>query len=283
MRSFGDIPPLRQRLARRLQEIRKNAGLRSEALAAQIGHSQSTVSRIENAGQVPSASIVEQWCTAVGVNAEIQSELLGLVESVALEVAQWKNVTRKGISHLQQDWGQLESTAAKISQYNPLLIPGLLQTADVAQVVLESLDLSRSDVRKAVNSRLKRQEILLDQSKEIQFVMAEAALRWRLGPNKMMIGQLEHVANVLALPHVKVGIIPADKELVPWPSHGFAIYEKRGGEASIAHVETLTASITITRQEDLNTYGATFTRLRNAAVFDKEAASTLRKIIGDLG
>jgi hypothetical protein len=58
-----------------------------------------------------------------------------------------------------------------------------------------------------VAARLARQKIL-DTDREFHFVLTEGTLRWHVGSPRVMVGQVEHLAELLGLPNVRLGIVP---------------------------------------------------------------------------
>jgi Domain of unknown function (DUF5753) len=70
--------------------------------------------------------------------------------------------------------------------FQPSLVPGLLQTAEYAQLRLSQwAELNRAGgVKEAVAARMARQEALYDPTKSFSFVLTEGALRARLCPRK---------------------------------------------------------------------------------------------------
>ncbi len=160
------------------------------------------------------------------------------------------------------------ATARIIRNYQPVVVPGLLHTPGYARRVFEILDTpGQHDVAAFIAARMDRQAILHNESRRFEFLIAEAALRWRLGPPDVMLAQLDRIGLVATLPNVAVGLIPQIAEVTGWPDTGFIIYEDREEQDPIVHTETLTAGLTISDSEDVERYRRTFDRLRESAVF----------------
>ena len=76
----------------------------------------------------------------------------------------------------------------------------------------------------ALAVRIDRQRILQEPQRTFEFILTEAALRWRAGPD--LIGaQLEHVASVNKAPNVSIGVIPVDAQMHAMIRCAFIIYE----------------------------------------------------------
>lgn len=273
----SEIPPQRRRLSEALRRLRTAAGLTGHQLAEQAGMSQSTVSRVELGQSVLTISEVEAWARAAGASVVQRRELRELAEAVATETTAWRKAIRRGLPRLQREVRELEASAGTIRNYQPVLIPGLLQTAEYARrLVTAGYPSGRPDITAAIAARMERQGILYDERKRLELVIAEAALRSRLGPPQVMLAQLDRIATVGTLHNVFIGVIPQTAELVPWHAHGFVIFDDRGDQDAVVEVETLTAGITITDPDDVEAYRRAFAVLREAAVFGEELEPLLR-------
>lgn len=276
------VPPQLRRLGLELRGLRRDAGLTGQQLADRVGLSQSTVSRIELGQAVPSVSDVDQWAAATGAPDEHRAELLALAEAVAVATIAWRRVVRRGLPELQQDVRELETTAGIVLNFQPTVVPGLLQTAEYARrLITLGYPEGRQDIAAAIAARMDRQAILYDQGKRLEFLIAEVALRWRMGPPAMMRAQLDRIANMMTLPHLTVGIIPQTAEVTAWHIHGFAILDARE-DGPVIRVETLTTGLSITDPSDVDRYRQAFHLLREAAVFDDHAQALLRTLIVDV-
>lgn len=283
MTTFGEAPPQRQRLAKTLRSLRLEAGLTTTQLAERVGMSQSKVSRVELGQSAPQVADVDAWARAVGADAAARARLLALAEAVATEATVWRQAVRAGLPRLQLDVRDLEASAATISNYQPVLVPGLLQTPEYARrVVAANFPGGRDDLAAAIGARMERQAVLYDDNKRLTFVLAEAALRWRFGPRAVLLEQLDRIASVAALPSVTVAIIPQAATVEVWHSHGFNLFDDRGDEPPLAHIETLTAGLTVTDPDDVEEYRAAFGRLRAAAVTGESGRAVLRGVTADL-
>lgn len=279
----SQVPQQLRRLGLALRGLRLDAGLTGHQLAEQAGLSQSTISRIELGQAVPSLPDVDAWARTTRASPEQHAELRKLTEAVAVETISWRKAARRGLPGLQQDVRELETTASTILNFQPTIVPGLLQTADYARRLVQSgYPGGRPDIAAAITARLERQAILYDETKHLEFVIAETALRWRLGPPQMMLAQLDRIASVATLPNLAIGIIPQAAEVTAWHVHGFALLDDRSGGSPVVRVETLTTGLSISEPVAVERYREAFGRLREAAVFDEQAESLIRALAGEL-
>ena len=282
MHPFGELSARRQELGAALRRLRKNAGLSGEDIAVALKISQSRVSRMELGQQIAAPAVVDSWARATGASDAERETLLGVAEAAATETVSWRRAMARGLVRLQEDSLELEASAATILNFQTAGVPGLLQVPEYARRVFAAgHPAGQPDIAAAVAARMNRQAILYDDAKHLEFVLTEAAVRWRLGPQSLLRAQVDRIITVSALENVTIGIIPQDTEAGVWHDHGFNILDDRGDNSDpVVHVETLTNGLTITDPADVAAYKDAFARLRGLAVTGAEAQALLRHIAG---
>lgn len=269
------------RLAAELTQLREAAGLTTRQLADRLGVSQGKVTKIENARTVPSVEDVRAWVEATGAPADRAARLVELVERAHTEAIMLRAARRAGLPDLQRQVAASEQAATAIHVYTPTIIPGLLQTPDYARLLVTSVHQDRPDVAEAISQRMQRQAILYEEGRRFEFVIGEAALRWRYGAAAVQLGQLDRLRTAALLPGVQVGVLSFDREVPAWHSHGFTLFEADDGDPYV-HVETLTASLNVTEPADVEAYRQALARLRELAVQGEEAQALLVQVMEEL-
>lgn len=206
--------------------------------------------------------------------------LLAAAEAAAADLVSWRRTMARGLARLQEDSRELEAGATAILNFQTAGVPGLLQVPEYARRVFAmEHQASQADIAAAVAGRMNRQAILYEGSRHLEFVMTEAAARWRLGPLGLMQAQVEKIIDVSRLENVTIGIIPQGTEADVWHDHGFNILERQAeGDETVVHVETLTRGLTITDPADVAIYKDAFARLRKLAITGQDAQTLLRQI-----
>ena len=249
-------------------------------MAATLGISQSRVSRIELGQQIATPAVVDRWARTAEASDTERETLLGLAEAAAAEMVPWRRAMARGLVKLQEDSLALEASAATILNFQIAFVPGLLQVPEYARRIFaaEHGD-GHPDIAATVATRMNRQAVLYDGSKHLEFVMAEAAVRWHLGPQGLMRAQIEKIIDVSTLENVTIGIIPQSAEGNVWHDHGFNVLDDRSDNAGpVVHVETLTRGLTIEDPDDVAAYKKTFVQLQQLAITGDEARAILRRI-----
>lgn len=273
----------RRRLAAELRILRDMSGVSGRDLARRIGISQSKVSRLEAGTAQPSATEVTAWTRAVGAAGETARLLDMLAEVARDEVETWQ-AAMEGRPQVQDDIREREAEASRTRSFQPAVVPGLLQTPAYAQRVFSMLKsyVPQTSVAAAVAARLDRQLALYEDGRRFEFLLTEAALRWRPGPPRMMIAQFDRVATVSTLDNVSIGLIPFSVEADTFYSHGFALYDDGDPADTVALVEVDHAGFTVSAPDDVALYESRWSALRKSAVFGNEARDLLDVLAAEM-
>jgi hypothetical protein len=173
---------------------------------------------------------------------------------------------------------ELEATARTLRNFQPGIIPGLLQTAPYALSIL-SMARRGDDIADAVSARLSRQLILHETGRSFEFLLTESALRYRPGPRSLRTAQLDHLAAVATLESISFGVIPADAEMHAITRCGFVIYEDRIDDLSpFVIAETPHASVYANHPADVQVYRDQFAAFRESAIYGDDALKIVRHI-----
>jgi len=110
-----------------------------------------------------------------------------------------------------QEWALLEREASRLRWFEPLVVPGLLQTEDYARAIFRTrFGITGEEIDEAVGARMKRQEILTrDQPPGLWIVLDEWVLRRPVGGRHVMFEQVSRLAETARQPHVVIEVIPA--------------------------------------------------------------------------
>lgn len=282
MQSRGPRTP-RQQLGAELRRLRALAGVSGRQLAQRTGLSQSKVSRIERGDAIASVPELTQWLECSAATDRLQ-ELTAATEAALNEADSWNDFQRSTtFEEMQKQVQQRETKAYTQHSFLPTLVPGLLQTAEYARLVFTTADLTgKQDQAAAVQRRLDRQQILYDPSHTFEFILTEAALRWRPGPPDVLIAQLDRIASLATLTNVTVGVIPMNAETRAIPWHGFTLNEDVEEGEPFVQVETIHAYLTVARPDDVELYRQQFAVLRESALTGDQSSAFLAALRAEL-
>ncbi|MEV4844182.1 helix-turn-helix transcriptional regulator [Micromonospora matsumotoense] len=189
-----------------LRELREARGLPQRRVAIRLGWQPSKLSRIENGIQGVSAADVASLLVIYGVTGDGRKRLLGMAERSA-EVGWWEAIG--GLSEESRTLIRLEAEATGIVNWQPILVPGLLQTADYAQAVMVGCGVPADEAQGRVAARLGRQAILTRPAPPMLHVLLdEMVLRRPLGGPRVMARQLRHLMEAADRPTVTLRVVP---------------------------------------------------------------------------
>ncbi|MBT8228530.1 MAG: helix-turn-helix domain-containing protein [Dactylosporangium sp.] len=261
----------REFLGLRLRDLRLNAQLTGRALAASAGWHFTKISKIEHGVVNASESDLQIWCELCRANDQLP-DLLATARSIDTMFLEWRRQLRSGLRRRQEESIQFEAETTMFRVFEPLLIPGLIQTADYATSILTTFAQFHGlrDVEGGVASRLERQRILYSGDHKFHVVMCQAALTLGIVETEVLAGQLDRLLALCGLPRIHLGIIPARARHQYLPVHGFWILDTRE-----VRLETVTAEIKLTQPKEIAAFAKAFGLLANSAVYGREARTII--------
>jgi len=277
--SVSNVHEARIALGHRLRELRNAANLSGRQLAELLSWPASKISKLENGRQTPSDDDIRAWTRATGGEAETEA-LLASLHTLEVQHAEWRRILHAGIRPRQNELADLDQQTKLFRVFESTVIPGLLQTAEYARIrFAEGIRVFNltNDINQAVQGRVQRQEILYRQDKRFHFVLTEAALRMRLCPPEVMLGQLDRLVSLSALPSVRLGIIGFRTQYATSPWHGFWMYD-----ADRVLVETYSAALTLAQPPEIELYARVFDELAAVASYGRAARGIIHAVIDDL-
>jgi transcriptional regulator with XRE-family HTH domain len=189
-------------LGAKLRQARLEAGFRSQdALAARLGFDRTVITKTETGDRPPSDDVLTAWCQACGLAGIPPGWVVTLARRGGGPVPSWF-----------EGYLQAEAEALTLRIWQPIIVPGLLQTAEYARAlfVAGQSDTSGETIGALVAARLERQAILeRPDPPDALVVVDEIVLHRLIGSPQVMQDQLAHVAELSVRPCVCVQVVPA--------------------------------------------------------------------------
>jgi transcriptional regulator with XRE-family HTH domain len=214
-----------------LRYYRERAGLSQTDLAALVNISHDVISKIETGDRPPAKDFPER------LDAVPELDTRGGLTRI------WGNL-RKGLRHQAvpgwfQPWTHFEAQAATLRSYEPLLVPGLLQTEDYARAILAASPGGKhDDLDDQVAARIARKAVFARaDAPQLWSVVDEGVLHRSIGGTKVMHDQLEHLAGVAENPQTTIQVIPASTGAHAGLLGGFVIADL-DSSPSMVYLET---------------------------------------------
>lgn len=274
----------RKRLIIELRRLREEAGLTCEEVGARLECSGTRISRIETGKIGARPGDVRELLEVYGVTGTDADALVQLA----------REARRKGWWHtygnLLPTWFEayvgLESEAIRFRDFQPLVIPGLLQTADYARAVLRAAPTAGSteEIDRQVALRLERQSILdRDTPPDMWIVVGEGALRTQVGDKKLMQAQLHHIAEIAERPNVTLQVLSFINAAHVHPISPFKILEfAERDDPTVVYLEHLTGCLFVEDDVEVRRYRVIFDHLRAEALGTGQSIDLIARLSDEL-
>ncbi|MGH8887304.1 MAG: helix-turn-helix domain-containing protein [Egibacteraceae bacterium] len=271
----------RGRLAALLRRLREATGLRQGDFGARIGMNQSKVSRIELGKQIPSRDETDAWADAADAADAAREQIADRLAAALTEASSHADDLAGGFTAKQARLALSEQSVSVVRSY-ALNVPGLLQTAEYARrLIAMQAPLHGGmfgDLAAAVAAWMDRQQALYTGKGRYDFLIPEAALRWRPGADAavMLAAQLHHIATLSTLPRVHVAVLPWDADASVCVPHDFTILGDPGVDDDVeVAIYTTTRALRVRDPDEVATYLDVWNRLAADAIGDDQARAFL--------
>lgn len=265
----GDTPGVWSAYGRLLQHLRKQAGLSQQKLGDAIGYSLEQVASVEQGRRPAKAAFTIAADRALGARG-------------ALEVLQ-DDVERAKLPRFFRNFALLESEALSRFSYDPLLVPGLLQTEGYARAVFDGHcpPLSEETIDQHTEARLSRQKLLTCvPMAELSFIISEEALRNPLGGVEVMRGQWRRLLEVGEQRNVEVQVMPAGPGFHTGLNGPFVVLETKE-HRHIGYVESQEVGCVVRDPAEVSAFGLRYGKLRSQALNVVESARLIGRLLGE--
>jgi len=271
---------IRKILGMQLRSLRESRGLSAEQAAARIRGSTSKINRIELGKSALKEIDISDLLHAYGVDAKEREQLLSLAEQANLP-GWWHNY-----SDILPPWFEsyigLEESARQLRVYEPMFVPGLLQTPPYAAAVLALGDFSAGDSERHVMLRKERQRRFIDGFLRQWVVVDETALRRPVGSTEVLRDQLRYLLSLCSRSNLTIQVTPqgAGGHAAP---NAFTILRFEEQEMpDVVYVEQLTSALYLDKRPDVDRYMLAWDRLAMMSRRPEDTQGLLMSIINHL-
>ncbi|MFY1687209.1 helix-turn-helix domain-containing protein [Plantactinospora sp. WMMB782] len=199
----------RRRLRVALRDFRQSLKLTQKQVALALDWSPSKLLRIETGESSISVSDLTALLAHYGVTDP--DRVQSLVDTAKVAKRQTWASYRDIMSPALLTYLGYESSASLIRQFQPLVIPGLLQTEEYARAIIRAHSpkaRSEADIERLVQARMERQELLTrEDPPELFCIMDEAVVRRAVGKGGVMARQLERLKQLGEHPNINIQIV----------------------------------------------------------------------------
>jgi transcriptional regulator with XRE-family HTH domain len=271
---------IRKILGMQLRRLRESRGLTAEQAAARIRGSVSKINRIELGRSAVKEIDVSDLLEAYGVDATEREQLLTLAEQANLPG--WWHSYNDILPAWFQAYIGFEESASRLRVYEPMFVPGLLQTPQYASAVLSLGDFSAAETERHVMVRKERQRRFIDGRLRLWVVVDETALRRPVGSLDVLRDQLKYLVSLSTRQNLTIQITPqgAGGHAAP---NAFTILRFEEPEMpDTVYVEQLTSALYLDKRLDVDSYMLAMDRLSMMSSKPEETRGILNALIDQM-
>ncbi|GAB3905206.1 helix-turn-helix domain-containing protein [Microbispora bryophytorum] len=262
-----------RRLGRELRRLREASGLTPEAAAKQLGWSRPKVNRIENARTSASVTDVTDACDLYGADSATKAGLIQLCRD-ASQRGWWTAYS----DVFAGSYVVLEAETTAIRTWEPLLIPGLLQTEEYAHELIGPVRPAPDDVelKRRVDARMARKITLLGSSApSLHALIDEGALRRPVASAGVMRRQLDSLIDVADRPNVTIQVVPLTAGLHVGLDGAFSVLSFAEGDPDVGYTGCPGGDVYVEAIDQVRGLTLTFEHLAEMALPPDESAALI--------
>jgi Domain of unknown function (DUF5753)/Helix-turn-helix domain len=252
-----------------------------EAVSRHFEWHAAKVTRIETARVAVSPRDVKDMLTLYGVRDDEYREALVALARASRERTWWTNyrdLMRPG------NFVGLEAAASVMRAWEPIIVPGLLQTEAYMRALIRTGRPADPPERvdRWVTLRRTRQARLTSGNRlELHAIVDEAVLRRTIGGREVMAEQLKHLIDQAQLPNVTFQVLPLDAGEHPFLGGSAALLEFRETtHLDVVYLEGLAGDYYEEQPSEVARYRESFTLLSSKALDEDRSMRMIESLLG---
>ncbi|MEV6981632.1 DUF5753 domain-containing protein [Sphaerisporangium sp. NPDC051017] len=266
-------PTVRQRrLGRELRRLREASDLAADAAASQLGWSRPKLNRIENARTMPSTVDVANACDLYGADSATKAGLVQLC----------RDASRRGWWTAYSDifsgsYVVLEAEATAIHTWEPLLVPGLLQTEDYTRELFRvGSELGDSELARHVDARMARKIAMLGRNAPLlHAIIDEYVLRRPIGSPDVMAHQVDELIQAADRPNVTLQVLPLAAGTHAGLDGAFSVLSFGDEDPDVGYTGSPAGDVYVEAADQVRGLKLTFERIADKALPPAESAALI--------
>lgn len=268
-----------RRLASELKRARKAAGLSQDDVTAQTRLSPATLYRIEKPEGRPQTRTLLTLLDLYKVSEDVRTRITALHKEA--DTQGWLRPHHDALRDEYNAYIQFEGEAKRVRNWEPLFIPGLLQTEPYAHAVIRGVlpSATEKDVEQRVKARMERQEVLTKPDPlELTVIVDEAALHRQVGGPQIMADQLQRLEETAELPHVTLHVVPYEAGAHPGMPGSFAVLSfPDPDDSEIVYIDSMANDSFLESPADIDRYSDIFDHLHGLALSPTDSLALIAK------
>ncbi|MER7396024.1 helix-turn-helix transcriptional regulator [Streptomyces sp. NPDC000151] len=268
----GERPAIWVGYGKLLKLFRERACLTQQQLAEAVDYSHEHVASVEQ-GRRPAKAVFTE-------------ALEGVLDAGGTLWALQEQVELAKFPAFFQNFARLEAEAVSRFSYDPIVVPGLLQTEAYAQSLLYAQypPLDDETVEQRASARLARQSLLTRKKPPLalSFIIEEAVLRRTVGGAAVMKAQLEKLLECGQLRNVDIQILLTSVTEHSGLNGGPMVLVETSDHRQAVYLESHGVSTTVFDRARVSELWMSYGMLRSQALDPEKSARLIERVAGEL-
>ncbi len=175
----------------------------------------------------------------------------------------------------------LETEAATIRKWEPILIPGLLQSEEYAYEVIRAArpELTETQLDRHVSARMTRKINLLGPgAPTLHALIDEAALRRPVGSPSLMARQLNNILQVSDWPSITIQVLPTAVGAHSGLEGAFSVLGFSDEDPEVGYTECSSGDVYVEAADQVLRLTLKFERLRDVCLSPEDSAAFIAAV-----
>ena len=284
--SDGGNPAIQgRRLRTALKQARLDADLTQEQAADALDWSLSKIVRIENGSVRVSVTDLRAMLGQYKITSpHREKELVSMAR--AARQRPWWNAYQEFASRRYIEFVQLEQASAATLNYQPQLVPGLLQTRAYAATVIGQPGRGATEQRVAglLDFRMKRQELLnAPEPPALAFALDESVVHRQVGTPEITREQIRRLIELAGRPYITIQIFPFAAGLAAGMQAPFVIVSfPDRADPDVLFLESPRGDTLVAKDEDeISRYRSMFEDMQKTSLSEPDTVKFLNGLLRD--
>ena len=281
MADRGNPSALRWLVGVELANYRRRTGLDQAEAAQRAGISRGKLSHLETGERRQQPADIAKVLAAYSAPRHEINRLTSLAE--VPDESTWWGAWSDVVSDWFGTFVGLERLASKEFVFEPIVMPGLLQTENYARELSRSSQRVRVDhSERVVELRMERaQRLTADNPLQLHAAVNEQALRLRVGTPEIMKAQYEHLIRLAKLPNVTLQVVVPDRGPHQATTGQFVVMEFEKARP-IIYVEMQDGAMYVQQPGEVDTYRESARSLEDVGLPPGESVRFIADLIKTL-
>jgi len=257
-------------LGRQIAAARRESGMTQVELARLINIDEETMASIEQGRRPLKPDIARRIDKALGTKGVFEEGVDNLPE-----IDQYPLYAELYIDH--------ERTSIVLSWYDNAVMPGLLQTEELAEAILRERipAYPEDEIQTKLAGRVERLDIFQRKNPPtMSFIIWEPVLYLMIGGPDARLRQLRHLRDLADLPHVTIQILPLNSLHHAGLDGPFIILETEDHQR-LVYTEGQRGSHWVSDPEEMSILESKYAMLRTQALDVEKSKNTLDRLLGE--